>query len=445
MWIVAVMATTYYFRNLTLEQADSYLEQYSALSQYSFRLIRLQNPAARDEDIKRLREEKKSLNALRVQSFQKRNLTPAVNLWFKSMTPIAVGDNSPIFPTPVKPGYLTTELDQDGETSRWRILYTYNTEDKYWLAVAVDLENMDYFGVITLGQLLLPLMILMPLMLAFLVWGVNNGLKPLKALADKINTRGPLQLDPVDNSETPREMQSVVTSLNQLLEEIRRGLENEKRFTSNAAHELKTTLAIIQTEIQRFQQVPGQGAAVNEFLSNLYVRINRASNTITQLLQLARLDASDHGEYVALDLKSLINEQIVDLADLACDRELELEIHGFDEPLWIKGNPDLLGVLFRNLVLNAFTYSSFAGEVCISLKSLNGSAEFVIANACQPLGEEEFKFVSTRFYRGNRSDVHGSGLGLSIVQRIAQLHQAPLEFSPWREGRGFKATVCIPL
>jgi signal transduction histidine kinase len=179
-------------------------------------------------------------------------------------------------------------------------------------------------------------------------------------------------------------------------------------------------------------------------LGNRYSRINRASKTTTQLLQLARLDASEQGEYVELDLKALINEEIVDLAGLACGRKLEIDIHGLDEPLWIHGNADLLRILFRNLILNAFTYASFAGEVSISLKSSHGPAEFLIANECPQRQEEDFQFMPARFYRGNRSDVHGSGLGLSIVQRIAQLHQGKLEISAWRVSGGFKAEICLP-
>jgi signal transduction histidine kinase len=145
-----------------------------------------------------------------------------------------------------------------------------------------------------------------------------------------------------------------------------------------------------------------------------------------------------------LDLKALINEEIVDLAGLACERKLEIDIHGLDEPLWIHGNADLLRILFRNLILNAFTYASFAGEVSISLKSSHGPAEFLIANECPQRQEEDFQFMPARFYRGNRSDVHGSGLGLSIVQRIAQLHQGKLEISAWRVSGGFKAEICLP-
>jgi two-component system sensor histidine kinase QseC len=444
LWIVAVLATTYYFRNLLITQVDNYLDQYSALSQHAFRLMRVQNSGLSEEDLKRLREERRSVNLLRVQSFRKQRATPAVNLWFNE-TPVVVGDNSPLLPTPVESGYLTTELDVDGKTSSWRILYSYDNEHNYWLAVAVDLENMDYFGVITLQQLLLPLLILMPLMLVFLVWGVNNGLRPLNALAQKIHSRNPSQLEPIDISEIPEELSPVVTSLNHLLGELRRALDNEKRFTSNAAHELKTTLATIQAEIQRFQQISAQGRNIDEFLDNLYTRINRASKTTTQLLQLARLDASEQGEYVTLDLKALINEEIVDLAVLACERQLELDIHGLNEPLWIDCNPDLLRILFRNLILNAFTYASFSGEIFISLQSLGGCAEFVIANECPQLQEKDFQVIPTRFYRGNRVDVHGSGLGLSIVQRIAQLHQARLEISAWREGAGFKARILIPV
>jgi hypothetical protein len=129
--------------------------------------------------------------------------TPAVNLWFTS-TPVVVGDSSPVLPPPVEPGYRSVKSETDGKTSIWRILYTHDIENQYWHAVAVDLGNMDYFGVITLRQLLLPLLILMPVKLAFLVWGVNNGLRPLHALAQKIHSRSPSQLEPIISPKVSR-------------------------------------------------------------------------------------------------------------------------------------------------------------------------------------------------------------------------------------------------
>jgi len=440
LWIAAVLATTYYFRTLMIAQADNYLHQYSDLVQYTFGLVVDKSPDLRRVEGKPIREQRKTLDPQRVHIFPGLTTTPAVNLWFTS-TPVVVGDGSPVLPPPVEPGYRSVELETDGMTSIWRILYTHDIENRFWLAVAVDLENMDYFGVITLRKLLLPLLILVPVMLAFLVWGVTNGLKPLRTLASRIQTRGPSQLDPIEISQTPKEMEPVVSSINGLMEELRRALDNEKRFTANAAHELKTTLATIQAEIQRFQQISNQGEEVEELLGNIYVRTNRASKTLTQLLQLARLDSVGQIEYTELELNSLINEEIVDLAALALDRKLEVDIQGLDEPVWLKANEDLLRILFRNLILNAFTYSSFAGEVYISLKTINSTVEFEISNDCQSLSEPELEFVSTRFYRGKTAEVHGSGLGLSIVQRIAQLHHANITLSAWRSGRGFQAVL----
>lgn len=128
---------------------------------------------------------------------------------------------------------------------------------------------------------------------------------------------------------------------------------------------------------------------------------------------------------------------------MATERDIELRLSD-DPALFVDGNADWLKVLLRNLLVNAFHHSPSPGEVEIRLTQCDGSITLMIANDCEPIAEAEFAKLTDRFYRPSSSRTQGVGLGLSIVQRIAELHGAGLRLGSWQNGRGFRAEVSFP-
>jgi signal transduction histidine kinase len=261
-------------------------------------------------------------------------------------------------------------------------------------------------------------------------------------LAEKIKARKPQVLEPIDTDDVPLEIRPVVLALNNLLESLRRALVSESRFTANAAHELQTPLAAIKAEVQRHQrQVRDNGNS--QMLARISTRVSRATNTVTQLLTLARLDPEQEFQREQVNLREIVIEAIAEEGGTAMDRGLDIRVpEGPD--MRIEGHPDWLKILVRNLVANAFRHSPAHSVVEITLNRQPGCVRLRIGNDCESIPREQRRQLTDRFYRlpGNAAD--GVGLGLSIVARIVDLHGADLRLDQWRGDRGFLAQVDFP-
>jgi signal transduction histidine kinase len=245
----------------------------------------------------------------------------------------------------------------------------------------------------------------------------------------------------VDPSGVPAEMQGVVASLNQLLQRLALALEGEQRFTANAAHELLTPLAAIKTEVQLCQlQLGDERGAV--MLDRIAQRVDRASHTVSQLLTLARLDPEQPLTFRQLCLDSLLSEALADTAHLADQRGLTLATNA-RAGVYISGNEESLAILLRNLLINAFRYAAAGTTVAIQLLA-GECVQLQIANECSPLSKQEFSRICERFYRAPGAVGQGSGLGLSIVARIAGQHGARLSVGPRDDHGGFRVSLEFP-
>jgi signal transduction histidine kinase len=133
---------------------------------------------------------------------------------------------------------------------------------------------------------------------------------------------------------------------------------------------------------------------------------------------------------------------IADVGGLATDRDISVKFNDQTEAM-VDGTADWLKILLRNLFVNAFKYSTPSSEVEVSLETGAGHVTLTISNDCEPIQEEHFRRLTERFYYLARAD-HGVGLGLSIAQRIAELHAAEMRLHSWRDGRGFRVELEFP-
>ncbi len=228
------------------------------------------------------------------------------------------------------------------------------------------------------------------------------------------------------------------------LERMRESLAFERRFTSDAAHELRTPLAAIRANTQVMQ-----GArSPEEFTTaavNLLASVDRSGRLIEQLLALARVDASANlpQRFEVVDLAPLVHAQVAEHERFAARRLVEIEAS--TEPAKIRGDRELLAVLLRNLVDNAIRYSRANTRVVISCDTLAESVELTINDQGVGIVPEERTRVFERFYRASGTHDYGSGLGLSIVRRIADLHGASINISTGAGQRGTCCTLRFPI
>lgn len=278
-----------------------------------------------------------------------------------------------------------------------------------------------------IGNLLTPLWFALPLLALLLWWSVATSLKPLAKLTQAIAQRKPDNLSPIQ-LQAPTEVSPLVERLNQLFSKTKALIENERRFTADAAHELRTPLAGIQAQVQVAQAA--QTSVIREHaLQQALQACQRASHLMAQLLTLARLESAAAISMASCDLRELAQQQIRELAPHAWEQGVQLAL-AEGESVTIQGLPTLLEVLLRNLLDNAIRYTGSGTEVVVATAYENGSAYLSVCDTGAGLAAEELAKITERFYRPADTTATGSGLGLSIVRRIAELHGANLTIYP---------------
>ena len=272
-------------------------------------------------------------------------------------------------------------------------------------------------------DLVLPLLITLPA-LAFLIWHIiGHSLTPLMQLTESVSKRKPTKLTPIDDSEIPDEVTPLVDALNQLLVRLDDAIENERRFTADAAHELRTPLAGIKAQAQLALNTHDNETRKTG-LHQVIQSVDRSTHIVEQLLAMARLDPEhSQGLQEPIDLNILTQDVMSDLSSLAMDKQIELDLHS-EEKVQITGNHYMITILLRNLVDNAIRYTPDHGKVNVSLSNTDTEVTLCIEDSGPGIDKGMIDQVFNRFYRINSSQELGSGLGLSIVKRIAELHGA---------------------
>ena len=272
-------------------------------------------------------------------------------------------------------------------------------------------------------RLLVPLILGLPL-LALLIWvGVGRSLAPFSRLARDIAARDPSSLQPVGVNPIPVEAKPLVNALNALFARLQQAFEREKRLTADAAHELRTPLAGLRMQAEVAQRATDKREKQNA-LSQLIKGVDRTTHLVEQLLTMARLDP-DIGlqDFKAVNLTDIVTEVLAELSTGAIEKKIDIELQS-EGAHFVRGNAEALRVLVRNLVDNAIRYTPQDGRVVVSVASTGSQIELTLRDSGPGIAADERERVFERFYRGQESPAGGSGLGLSIVRRIAALHDA---------------------
>ena len=329
---------------------------------------------------------------------------------------------------------------QDTGASAWRVYSLASGREGLWVTVGQRHAARARLASAIASRLLLPLFVLVPAM-ALLIWfGLGAGLRPLRALASSVALRTPDRLAPID-TVVPSEVRPLVEELNGLLARLQSALAAERRFTADAAHELRTPLAALKTHAQ-----VGLAAAGDEerrrALTNVSLGADRAAHLVEQLLTLARLEPGlESRPAQRVDLRALAAQAVGEEAARAADADVGLAP---GSPVASVGDPVLLGVMLRNLIDNAVRYGGRAGKVDVAVREADREAILEVADSGPGIPPPERSRVFDRFHRGLGQDAPGSGLGLSIVRRIVELHGGSIELGEGSGGRGLLVRVRLP-
>jgi two-component system, OmpR family, sensor histidine kinase TctE len=271
--------------------------------------------------------------------------------------------------------------------------------------------------------------------------GVNHGLKPLTDLAAQIEARGQNNLSPVPQSGLPREARVLVARINDLLERLSNAMRAQKRFVADAAHQLRTPLAAVLLHAERAERAPDTSSE-REALGALHRSVERAARLSQQLLALARTDpeAVSAVELRPVDLTSLARQVGEEWIRRALDRDIDFGLAVPDHPVLVTGDERLLSEVLSNLIDNALRYGNAGGHVTLMVEA-GPETRLSVQDDGPGIPLDERARIFERFYRLPNGNGDGCGLGLSIVEEIARLHDATVEVTSGSNDRGSRFTV----
>lgn len=280
-----------------------------------------------------------------------------------------------------------------------------------------------------------PALVFIPLLLLLVWWGTTRSLQPLLAVSEAVDKRDAGDLRPIDAARIPKEIMPLMRALNRLLQRLEVSLQCEREFTDNAAHELRTPLAVMKMQTQVLLKKAGDVPACREGLDNLEAAIDRASHLVTQLLSFARMQSSDL-EFRDLDFSQLVENIVGEYSAIAAEKKQQYDIN-IASGVRVHGNEDALAIMVRNLVDNAVKFTPGEGRINICLKE---DGALLVADSGPGIPDNEKKKVLERFTRGSKTQEMGSGLGLAMVKWTCDLHKAELSLSD-NEPHGLVVTV----
>jgi len=322
----------------------------------------------------------------------------------------------------------------------WRAYYL-QSNDGAWLVAAAQRagERDELVWSLVLSQLL-PWVAMLPVLLLVMAWAVRRALAPVRRLAGELTARSADSLQPLAAPAAPLELQPLVVAMNGLFTRIDAARQRERRFTADAAHELRTPLALLRAQWDLLRSAP-DNAARADAESRLESGIARMDRLVSQMLALSRLDAAEQlPSRQPVAWAAVVEEAISDTLALAGRRRVELACDWPAPPadaLPLQGDAGLLGVMLRNLLDNAVRYAPAGSTVSIAFTP----DALTVANAGPPLAPEVLAQLGERFQRRAGQAESGSGLGVSIVMRIAALHGLALRHTAGPGGQGVVAHV----
>jgi len=321
----------------------------------------------------------------------------------------------------------------------WRVFATRGAQSDIVVLVGERLHARGDILMSILRTTLVPLLLGLPLLAVALWWSVRRGLLPMKALGRTLSQRDADDFAPLAVPRAPSEMEPLLDALNRQFTRIAALVENERRFIADAAHELRTPLAAIraQAQVAASEEDPQRR---RHALAATIEGCDRAARLAEQLLALSRLEAAGPLALGALDLAAVVRGVLADAGSAALARSQHL---AFDAPgpCRVAGDATLLAVMVRNLVDNAVRYAPVGGTIEVSLGREGGRTLLTVDNSGTAPSEDEIARLGERFFRVSGNEATGSGLGLSIVRRIAQLHGASVGFARSPALGGLRVTL----
>ncbi|BCH12075.1 two-component sensor histidine kinase [Mesorhizobium sp. 131-3-5] len=328
------------------------------------------------------------------------------------------------------------------DTNNWRV-YTLATP-KRTVQVSQEMSVRQELATDAALQSALPVAVLIPLSLLTLSWIIDRIMTRLNRMAVAVASRDAASDDPVPIDDVPYEVIPFVSSINLLLARLRALLEQQRRFVSDAAHELRTPLSALQIQIDNLRHCDRDGRFAGR-LAELEAGIGRATDLVSKLLRLARYDAREPAPTPGpIDLVQLAVDIVARLTPLAESRSIDLGLTSRHPAIAIGALADF-EIILGNLVENAVLYTPLGGTVDVAVEVTGQEARIEVRDTGPGIQEDEIGRVFERFFRARPQEAEGSGLGLAIAKAAAERNNARLSLALREDRPGLIACLLVSL
>lgn len=326
---------------------------------------------------------------------------------------------------------------------QWRAFRRTDRPNEVVVIVGHRLAQRDELVAGLALRLLVPMVVGLPLLAIALWFAVARALSPLDRLARELAGREAGRLAPIQALDAPAEVAPLVRATNELFARLERSFDNERRFTGDAAHELRTPLAALRTQAEVALSTASDERRARA-LQQVVEGVERATRLVEQMLLLARLDAADAARsFAPQDLAAVCAPAVAEAAGRGRARGAHVVLEGDSRPR-ASGDAVMLGVLVRNLLENALRHAPDGGRVRVRLGTDAGAAILTIEDSGAGVPADLRERIFDRFFRGGDARGPGSGLGLSIVRRIVELHGGTIGASRSEDLGGLRVDVRLP-
>lgn len=310
---------------------------------------------------------------------------------------------------------------------RWRVFQRWDAQRHYWIQVGAPLDERDELMRKLLAPALLALLALLVLVPPTVFAGLRSGLKPLRKLTRSLSAGASPMTASLTHERVPVELAPFTEAIDQLVARLKLSLEHERRFTADAAHELRHPLAALRLELD----LAGRGddaAARALHLQRSQDALDRMQRLVTQLLMLARVEKlAELDDAGPLRLVTVAEAALLDTSEYAAAHSIELSLD-HDGNDFVQGSFGLLGILVQNLLDNALRHVPDHGQVNVRVGGHADRVTLEMNDSGAGFAAADMARLGERFHRPEGSVGEGSGLGLSIAQAIASLHHGQLTF-----------------
>jgi len=328
-------------------------------------------------------------------------------------------------------------VDSSFLNKRWRVFVLVDTDSKVIVAQLVEqrVESIEH----VLLEAILPIVYVIPIIGLFVFFAINRSLRPLNLLSKQLKQKNVNDLTPVKVNDNSAELKPIEQTLNLLLERLERSFEREKRLSADAAHELRTPISVLKITAHNISIAFEDNNITHQHINELNNNTERMAHVIEQIITLNRTTPENFEQSKSqLDLRSVLQQVISDNYE-----EIELAHQSISlqsESVSFYGDAFSLEILFDNLIKNSIKYSGENTQTKISTIQGGDTVEVIVEDSGIGISQDNLDKVFQRFYRVKQHAETGSGLGLSIVKHIVELHGGIIALSRSNLG-GLKVSI----